>query len=66
MELLVESREDITEEAVTCRVLPHLWILDESGNHLWQFPDDDAINDLLNTVRFKVGKIADRIGNLMS
>ena len=65
LELLVEVRVDDEFDTNVHRTITHLYILDESGDHLWRFPDNDAIGDLLSAVQFQTGKVADRLKNLM-
>jgi hypothetical protein len=65
LELLVEVRVDDEFDTNVHRTVTHLYILDESGGHLWRFPDNDAIGDLLSAVQFQTGKVAGRLKNLM-
>lgn len=64
LELLVESRVDDEYDTNVFRTITHLWIMDDSGDRLWRFPDNDALEDLLSTVRFQTGKVADRLRKL--
>ena len=65
LELRVESRIDSEADADYYRSVIHLWLLDEQGAYLWRFPDSDGLSDLLDTVRFQTGNVAERLKRLM-
>ena len=65
LELSVESRVDTMADVDYHRSIIHLWVLDDNGDQVWRFPDNDALEDLLNTVRYQTGKVGDRLKRLM-
>ena len=65
LKLVVENRVDDDFDTSFYSTVIHLYILDESGDALWRFPDNDALKDLLNAIQFQTGKVADRLKNLM-
>lgn len=64
LNLSVESRVDTEYDTDFHKTIIHLWILDDNKTPLWRFPDNNALGDLLDTVRYQTGKVADRINRL--
>ena len=65
LELFVESRVDEEYDTNVHRTLTHLYILGDNGEHLWKFPDNDAIDDLLSSVQVHTRKVGNRLKKLL-
>lgn len=45
--------------------LPVLEFITETGTSLWQFPDVDALSDLLSAVQYRVAKIPEFLADIL-
>ena len=63
--LFVDSRPDpLTRPGASTEHI-RLQLLDATGRCIWEFPEHDSLGDLLNTVRFQVGNVDQRLQRLL-